>query len=645
MLGGLVSLDDATMPVLFMDTEGLFASEASAEQDAEVFALAVLLCDTLLYNSTGAISQDAISTLALACKLAHKVSSSSQSSISASPPPACLQWVLRDFSLELVDEEGDPLTPQEYMQAALQSTRAASRDAARANAARSVIAAVFPERRCAVLPPPCDEPSKLSNGAAAPRAAFERQVKELRAAVLRMPNRNAVSVTGAALLQLARSYVDSVNAGAVPSLGSAWRSATQAACTAALHSAIQEVDSTPLAASGAAVAVLRNHAAACAAAHSRLTQGTAGFEWEPTAATGGGGGDSPHAAWRVSRPMAASCAPSGDLLLHLPAAEQLLWAVHDGALPPPRLQPGQGAGSSGTTGSYYKLHSATWERQLQAWGLPVLLEGGTVRGPHSAACALQGTLLKCMANAVYDAHGRRQAQLLEDFQAPHTGGEGGGTQYWGTSKLPPHCSAADGLILCSSTAEAAFNQLHEVEGAHARVLAALQAQVAEQVAEVARGDAAAQSQLRALREQEQQVNAAQAGTREKLAATQLQIVQALQRVSALQSQRRAAAAAADDAQQSRHLAEQERQLQIQATKLRAQRVQDHSKQQKEDAERAAAAAAAADRAAAAAAKAQEAAAAATYARDKQAAQALRHAAAPEEIDEGSAKSAGCCVVQ
>jgi hypothetical protein len=48
------------MAVLFLDTEGIGAAGATAEHDARVFSLATLICSLLIYNSVGAIDEDAI---------------------------------------------------------------------------------------------------------------------------------------------------------------------------------------------------------------------------------------------------------------------------------------------------------------------------------------------------------------------------------------------------------------------------------------------------------------------------------------------------------------------------------------------------------------------------------------------------------
>ncbi len=654
MLTSLVAADDSSPPVLFMDTEGLFASEASAEQDAQIFALAVLLSGTLLYNSTGAISQDAISTLALACKLAHKVSLDSSAS-AAREASARLQWVLRDFSLELVDEDGDDITPGQYMQAALQATKATSRDAARINASRTVIASVFPDRFCTVLPPPCDSPADLATGNATPRVQFESQLRELRASILGDGASKAGCMNGPTLLQLARCYVASLNEGSVPNLGTAWGSATAAASAAAVQKAqsLVEQDLTTMLSIETPLHTLKAHAGAVARGHSELAHSTSGFHWD---GPGERNYSSTQPAWLVLRPMTAPTATGGAVLTSVPEAEQLLWALHDGELTVPPSHEEAQAGMHDA----YKLHSATWEETLCSFGLPARSEGiFTARGPASAAAILQAISFITLANKLHAAHCAHNHTLIETIRSQESTPPVDLTGVWGASNaLRDVAWVSDGKVLLQHTAAGAQAYLANIQGQHAMQLQEAKSDWATRVAAASRDAHAAQRQLRDLEGEHGGVLQDTGGAQSHLADLQAQIMETQQRVSALRAQRRAAAAAADEAQSSHQAAVQELKLQIQQTQLRVQRHKQRTAEEgeraKQERDQAAAASAAAERAAAAAARATaaaeaaealERAAAAEDEKDKAAAAAMRRGPAPAEISESSGKSAGCCVVQ
>lgn len=58
------------MPVLIIDTEGLGAfSNADENHDSKIFLLALLLCSLLVYNSVGAIDENALNNLSLVVNL------------------------------------------------------------------------------------------------------------------------------------------------------------------------------------------------------------------------------------------------------------------------------------------------------------------------------------------------------------------------------------------------------------------------------------------------------------------------------------------------------------------------------------------------------------------------------------------------
>ena len=59
--------------LIVLDTEGLGGTDASDRHDSRVFALAVLLCSKLIYNSLGSIDEDAISNLSFVANLTQMI--------------------------------------------------------------------------------------------------------------------------------------------------------------------------------------------------------------------------------------------------------------------------------------------------------------------------------------------------------------------------------------------------------------------------------------------------------------------------------------------------------------------------------------------------------------------------------------------
>lgn len=99
--------------MLVIDTEGLGALDEETNHDMKIFCLAVLLSSTFIYNSMGNIDESALQTLSLVLNLVENIDSDNYSN-----RPSFI-WVVRDFSLQLVDDKGRSITSKEYLELAL----------------------------------------------------------------------------------------------------------------------------------------------------------------------------------------------------------------------------------------------------------------------------------------------------------------------------------------------------------------------------------------------------------------------------------------------------------------------------------------------------------------------------------------------
>lgn len=72
----------------------------------KIFCLAVLLSTTFIYNSVGSIDENALQSLSLVLNL---VSNIDQDNTLSRPN---FIWVVRDFSLQLVNGDGMTLSPK-----------------------------------------------------------------------------------------------------------------------------------------------------------------------------------------------------------------------------------------------------------------------------------------------------------------------------------------------------------------------------------------------------------------------------------------------------------------------------------------------------------------------------------------------------
>ncbi|XP_033081396.1 guanylate-binding protein 3 isoform X4 [Trachypithecus francoisi] len=116
--------------LVLLDTEGLGdVKKGDNQNDSWIFALAVLLSSTFVYNSMGTINQQAMDQLHYVTELTHRIRSKSSPDENENEDSADFVsffpdfvWTLRDFSLDL-EADGQPLTADEYLEYSLKLTQ------------------------------------------------------------------------------------------------------------------------------------------------------------------------------------------------------------------------------------------------------------------------------------------------------------------------------------------------------------------------------------------------------------------------------------------------------------------------------------------------------------------------------------------
>jgi GTPase SAR1 family protein len=119
--GDTVKLNNKNTEVLVIDTEGLASAfeDRNESIDMVIFCLALLLSSLFIYNSMKNIDESAIENLALVLNFAKKIQSKyNEINDYANNFPSFL-WVLRDFALELIDNQGNEVTTKQYLENAL----------------------------------------------------------------------------------------------------------------------------------------------------------------------------------------------------------------------------------------------------------------------------------------------------------------------------------------------------------------------------------------------------------------------------------------------------------------------------------------------------------------------------------------------
>ena len=141
-------------------------------QDMKIFSLSLLLSSYFIFNCMNAIDENALESLSLVCNLSKHVHISAKPSNMAETLVAKyfpqFMWVVRDFALQMVDENENEINAKQYLENALRSAevdRETMGDNAdlvlRKNEIRKVLQTMFQERDCAVLFRPVADEKRL----------------------------------------------------------------------------------------------------------------------------------------------------------------------------------------------------------------------------------------------------------------------------------------------------------------------------------------------------------------------------------------------------------------------------------------------------------------------------------------------------
>lgn len=219
--------------LILIDTEGLRSYQREETVDMTIFSLSLLLSSTFIYNSMGAIDEQAIEDLSLVCKLtqyihvkSHQGSTTAESYAQYFPK---FIWALRDFSLQLVDNDGSPISSNEYLENCLQLLQGQTQEMKQKNEIRKILTSFFKERECFIFVRPVNQEKKLRNIQEVPyeelREEFKVQMSEFIARVqetVRVKMIDGVAVNGKLLASLLEIYIDAINQNAVPTISTAW---------------------------------------------------------------------------------------------------------------------------------------------------------------------------------------------------------------------------------------------------------------------------------------------------------------------------------------------------------------------------------------------------------------------------------------
>jgi hypothetical protein len=219
--------------IILLDTEGLGSTQQDQAHDTKIFSLALLLSSYFIYNSMGTIDERALEGLHLVTNLTKHISTKSNNQMSSFMPNFI--WCLRDFSLKLEYENGQPMTEAQYLENSLtfipQKDGKQEKKSNDKNAIRECIKTYFPRRDCACLVRPTNEESELQNIDSISenklRPQFLKQMNALTEKILNGVQPKRImnqSLNGDRFVLLLEGYVTAFNNGVAPEILGTWES-------------------------------------------------------------------------------------------------------------------------------------------------------------------------------------------------------------------------------------------------------------------------------------------------------------------------------------------------------------------------------------------------------------------------------------
>ncbi|KAM6217087.1 guanylate-binding protein 2-like [Rhynchocyon petersi] len=238
--------------LVLLDTEGLGDVEKGDNQnDSWIFALAVLLSSTFVYNSMGTINQQALEQLHYVTELTDRIRVKSSSDASTDEESADFVsffpdfvWTVRDFYLDL-DVNGQSITADQYLENSLKLIPGTDQKAKNFNLSRLCIRKFFPNKKCFIFDRPAHRKKlaslqTLHDDELEPE--FLQQVREFCSFIFSQSKIKTLSggikVNGPRLESLVLTYVNAISSGGLPCMENAVLALAQIENTAAVKKAV-----------------------------------------------------------------------------------------------------------------------------------------------------------------------------------------------------------------------------------------------------------------------------------------------------------------------------------------------------------------------------------------------------------------------
>nr|XP_040145130.1 guanylate-binding protein 5-like [Ictidomys tridecemlineatus] len=241
--------------LVLLDTEGLGDVEKGDDKnDTQIFALAILLSSTFVYNTMNKIDQGAIGLLHNVTELTDILRARTLPDNGVKDADDIgnffpdLVWTLRDFYLSL-ERDGQLMTADEYLQNSLKMKKGSDQRTQSFNLPRLCIQKFFPTKKCFVFDSPTHQKKvsqletlkedELSFQFVQQMAEFSSHIFN-KSKIKTLPG--GIKVNGPCLENLVVTYVNAINSGDLPCLENVFLALAQRENAAAIKRALAHYD-------------------------------------------------------------------------------------------------------------------------------------------------------------------------------------------------------------------------------------------------------------------------------------------------------------------------------------------------------------------------------------------------------------------
>jgi hypothetical protein len=156
--------------ILFLDCQGTKDINEAQINDCKLYAIMAIMTSALIFNSKGAIDNEVVKQLAVLAFFSEIIDfgtgfNDSEQEIAeriAAETPRFV-WLLRDFNLAIVDDDGNTMSAKAYMENVMGMKSFMSQDGEKLSKISQAFMNIFKERECFLLPRPVSKEKDLQN--------------------------------------------------------------------------------------------------------------------------------------------------------------------------------------------------------------------------------------------------------------------------------------------------------------------------------------------------------------------------------------------------------------------------------------------------------------------------------------------------